>query len=169
MSLTYTKPYSDDDMIWDEEKRQYRLTKKYTLTKLNHNTDEWAGSKEEGTIALEENSDDVYFFIYSYTQQPYIKTVEYILGATEEFRNVIKRSLLAQYRYMVRSGGDLLKSQHGVNIEKGFNIGLSNMSGDVEVGRHVKKILSQSGILYGGLMTITGNIEDDWYIEDDTV
>ncbi len=63
---------------------------------------------------------------------------------------MFKRILSAQMRYLITSGANLLGDMHGVNIEKSKALSLNQLRGDVEISSQALKMLSQTGLLFGG-------------------
>ena len=159
--MAFISPFSDDNMVWNKNKKQYELTRQALITYLNEPLTNV--SDAEFDILSQEISDDIYLFIYSYglLSMKYLK--EYIIGSQDFVRDVIQRAMIYHFRATIRSGLALLKDQHGVNIEKGFAIKLKEIRGDVTIASQSKQILLQSGILTQGLIPYVKQIPDNWW------
>lgn len=143
-------PYNDDDMKYDIDLRQYVLTPSgyYKFTRQNI-MDEF-DSPDDVEAFLIESSTDVYEYIYSYTRLNDVKYKRYVIAKREDIREDFKRALVYQTRYALRSGGDLLKDQHGINIERGKGIELSMIRGDVTIAPQTRSVLARMGLLFSG-------------------
>lgn len=145
-------PYNDDDMVYDLDNRQYLLTVSGVKNLLGFNLEELTGSKELADIFCLEISDIVYNFIYSYTLLENMIYKRYMIAKDGDLRLLFKRILLAQTRYSVRSGANLLGDMHGVNIEKGKALRLDQLRGSVEISSQALRMLNAGGLLYNGYM-----------------
>jgi len=153
-------PYNDTDMEYDLDTRQYLLTVEGVSNLLGENLATLLGNTVKANLFCVEASDIVYNYIYSYSQIRQITIKRYTIAKDGDLRELFKRALIAQMRYMVRSGANLLGDMHGVNIEKGKALELSSLRGNVLVSAQTHNLLSQSGLLYAGYMYIYDLDED---------
>jgi hypothetical protein len=155
-----TLPYNDDGMKYELLLRQYVPTasgvKLYTGIDLMENFD----TPEQAEALLIECSDDVYQMIYDHSVPRTINFKRYRIAKDETIREEFKRALIYQVRYALRSGGNLLKDQHGINIEKGKGIDINMLRNDVRVGSQVKSVLNRLGLLYSGYIPYV-TLDDD--------
>lgn len=152
MSTLYGVPTDTDNMKYNFDLHKYVLTIDGVKNLLNEDLVEWLQKDEfEANIYLEEISEDVYGYIYDNSLVQTVPIKEYLLAKYISLREVIERALVAQVRYDMRSGGGLLKDQHGVSIEKVVALE-NNILMDRSISTRTKRILSQSGILYRGTM-----------------
>ena len=149
---TTVLPYNDDDMKYDIDLRQYVLTPsgyyKFTGVELLSKFD----SPSEADAFLIEGSTDIYERMYQLSLLPTVAYKRYKVAKDGDIREDFKRALVYQARYAIRSGGDLLKDQHGVNIEKGKGIDLKMIRGDVSVAPQAISVLQRIGLLYTGFV-----------------
>jgi len=144
-------PYSDKDMIFDEEIMQYILTEEVIMNNLfidEHIVTELQTNKRFKALLLEV-SDDIYDFIYAHTKRSSINQVEQALATNEEFRKAILRAMLYQIRYTLRSGGSLLKDQHGVDIERSKRLDYGELRRFDHIAPQAERMLMRK-IIYSG-------------------
>ena len=153
-------PYNDDDMKYDIDRRQYVLTvngfENWSGLSLSNYTD----SPEEATAFLYEISDDIYEFIYSMYNLRMVDYKRYKIAKDGNIRADFKKALMTHCRYGLRSGANLLKDQHGVNIEKGKAIDLNSIRGLVGISSQSQSILNRLGLLFVGFLHQV-SIDDD--------
>ena len=156
-------PYNDDDMKYDIDRREYVLTvngfENWSGLSLSNYTD----SPEEATAFLYEISDDVYEFIYSTSQLHAITYKRYQIAKNNSVREDFKKALMNNARYGLRSGANLLKDQHGINIEKGKALDLNVLRGSVRVSPQTESILRRIGLTYSGFLPSILIEEDGTY------
>jgi len=102
-----TLPYEDDAMFYDMSLRQYVLKQNYVLNNLyldEHIETELRSNNRFGRL-LYEASDDIYRYIYRYTLLNQIELKRFILAKKQTSRDALKRAMLYQVRYYLRSGG----------------------------------------------------------------
>jgi hypothetical protein len=143
-------PYNDDDMVYDLDSRQYLLTIKGVKSLLGFNLETLVGTPQLALSFCLQNSDIIYNHIYSYSQLQAIGYRRYCIAKDGDLRYMFKRILSAQMRYLITSGANLLGDMHGVNIEKSKALSLNQLRGDVEISSQALKMLSQTGLLFGG-------------------
>lgn len=146
----FIKPYDDDKATYDIEEHRYILTLKEVKNKLGTDLEKRIGTTEESKFFLDEISEDIYRHITRYSNIHSYEIKEYYISCTEEFRAMIIKAMLRHVRYASRSGGNLLKDQHGINIESGKVIELNVLRGRVELSSASLDILQNSGIMYTG-------------------
>jgi hypothetical protein len=148
----FEKPFDDTDMIYDIKRHRYVLTKEFVENELPYNIGEFLNDGKEIEIFLREMSSDVYRLIKKFTNIGSWETKEYFLSNCHNLREIIKEALLAQTRYAFRSGGNLLKDHHGVNIEKGTANTTESIRGEREWSSTVFDELQSVGLLYSGIL-----------------
>lgn len=153
-------PYNDDDMKYDIDLRQYVLTPSgyYKFTGINI-ADKFDNASELDAFMIEVST-DIYEFIYSYSNLKEVPYRRYKIAKDDNIREDFKRVLVYQTRYAYRSGGDLLKDQHGVNIEKGKAIDYNAIRGDVTISPQSRSVLNRLGLLFTGYQGYTTFNED---------
>ena len=161
-----TLPFDDKDMFYDKNIRQYVLNPTYVLNTifLDKHVEVELRSNNRFKRLLYEVSDDIYRFIYRYTVKHQIPVKRYLLAKREEIRDVLKRAMLYQIRYYLRSGGGLLKDMTGVDLERSRTIDINRLRGEGKVASDTIDILHEiPEILYSGRLYL--NIRD---LEDGT-
>lgn len=150
-----TLPYDDRDMKYDMDLRQYILEPNYVLNNLylEEHIETELRSNNRFNRLLREVSDDIYRYIYRYTLKNQIEIKRYILAKKEDVRDVLKRAMLYQVRYYLRSGGGLLKDMPGVDIERSRMIDLDRLRGEGSIASQAIDTLSEvPDILFAGVM-----------------
>jgi len=153
-------PYNDDFMVYDLLLRQYKPTVSGIKDLLGYNLEVDTGSIEEANYFCTEASDIIYNHIYSYSGLRQIDLKRYVIAKDGDLRELFRRVLYAQIRYMVRSGANLLGDMHGVNVERGKALPISSLRGNIEVSSQAQKLLSRSGLLFTGYQFIPDLDED---------
>lgn len=153
-------PYNDSSMVYDLSLRQYKLTVSGVKDILGYDLVNDMGTMAEANYFMNEISDMIYNHIYSYSRLKQVEVKRYQIAKDEDLREIFKRILLAQTRYAVRSGANLLGDMHGVNIERGKALDISALRGNIEISSQAHKMLQQTGLLYSGYMYIY-DFEDD--------
>ena len=160
-------PYDDNNMFYDKSIRQYVLEKNYALNNiyLDEHIEVELRSNKRFERLLYEVSDDIYRYIYRYTLKQSIPFKRHFLAKSEEAREALKRAMLYQLRYYIRSGGGLLKDQPGVDLERSRVIDLDRLRGEAAIASHTIDILHEvPEILYSGrLFSTEKDIEDGTY------
>lgn len=153
-------PYNDEQMRYDIDRRQYVLTvdgfEVWSGLKLSSYTD----SPDEAEAFLLEVSDDVYEWLYDMSLIHAVSYKRYMIAKKSEIREDFKKALMTQGRYSLRSGANLLKDQHGVNIEKGKAIDINSIRGRIGISPQTESILKRIGLIYGGYM-VNLDLDDD--------
>lgn len=149
-------PYSDNHMKFDTDRQQYVLTKDYVLNNiyLDEQIETELENSNKFNQLLREVSDDVYLYIMRFTRQDMKQVKKYMLAKSPQYRDVVKRALLYQTRYALRSGAIVLKDMHGVDIEKTRSISLEQIRGDVSISEQARQVLLDAGLLYTGRLNI---------------
>ena len=153
-------PYNDNDMVYDLDLRQYLLTVSGIKNLLGYDIETDMGSTELANYFCIEISDIIYNHIYSYTRVRQVDYKRYMIAKDEDLREIFKRILLAQTRYAIKSGANLLGDMHGVNIERSKAININQLRGAIEISSQAQKMLTQTGLLYTGYQYIS-DITDD--------
>jgi len=153
-------PYNDDNMVYDLDSRQYLLTVSGVKNLLGENLETLLGDKELANFFNLEISDIIYNYTYSYARMSQIKYKRWLIAKDEDLRELFKRILVAQTRYAIRSGANLLGDMHGVNIERGKALDINALRGMIEVSSQALKMLTRSGLLYNGHLYFSDFEED---------
>ena len=145
------QPYDDNEMKFDKTKKQYFLTIDAIMNNLfldEHILTDLKTSKRFKALAIE-TADDIYDFLYANTKRSSIDKLEELLQYKEEWRDTIKWAMLYQIRYTLRSGGSLLKDQHGVNIETSKRLDRADVRGFDHIAPASERILNRKIIFTG--------------------
>lgn len=143
-------PYNDDDMVYDLSLRQYKLTVNGVKDILGYDLEVDMKNIEKAKYFMNEISDMVYNHIYSYSNVSQVDIKRYQIAKDGDLREIFKRILVAQTRYAIRSGANLLGDMHGVNIERGKALGVEKLRGNIEISSQAQKMLSRTGLLFVG-------------------
>lgn len=156
-------PYNDDNMKYDITKGQYILTKNCVLNNLylDESIETMLQTNPKVNQFLEEVSDDVYLYIFRYTRRDMKSIKRYLMAKREDLRDIIKRAMLYQARYALRSGAIAIKDMHGVDIEKTKSLNISVLRGEVGLAEQARQVLSDGGLLYTGRLYLTDKDLDD--------
>ena len=150
-----TLPYEDDAMFYDMSLRQYVLKQNYVLNNLyldEHIETELRSNNRFGRL-LYEASDDIYRYIYRYTLLNQIELKRFILAKKQTSRDALKRAMLYQVRYYLRSGGGLLKDRVGIDLERSRMINIDELRGGRSIASQSIDVLSEvPEILYAGVL-----------------
>jgi hypothetical protein len=163
-----TLPFDDNDMFYDLSLRQYILKENYVLNNLyldEHIETELKSNKRFKRL-LAEVSDDIYRYIYRYTLRSEIPYKRFLLAKRPDVREAVKRAMLFQTRYYLRSGGGLLKDMPGVDLERSRLIDLDRLRGEGSIASQAIGILSEiPEILYAGVIyrSLNDELEDGTY------
>ena len=155
MSTTTVLPYEDEAMKYDMGLRQYVLKQNYVLNNLylDEHIETELRSNNRFERLLYEVSDDIYRYIYRYTLKNQIEIKRYLLAKKEEIRDLLKRAMLYQVRYYIRSGGGLLKDMPGVDLERSRVIDIDHLRGERSIASQSIDILSEvPEVLYAGVL-----------------
>lgn len=115
-----TYPYSDEYMVYDYSKHQYRLTPKAVLDKLNEDLTRYspatsANRQRDAEIMLENISDEVYNQVYEDSLNYLVP--EFVMAKCPSARAIIQQALIEQVKYFCFNGAISVYS--GVNFQKG--------------------------------------------------
>lgn len=143
-------PINDTEMNFDKINNQYVLT--YEGLENGIFLDEPILQLFAGMTNFEQFSKEISEDVYNYIQKhkfiwdrkPFLN---YIHDNDELYRNHIKRALLFQFRYAVRSGGNLLKDMHGIDLERARFVDINRMRGDVGISPATQEELKLAGLL----------------------
>lgn len=142
-------PINDKDMIFDESINKYVIT--YTGVESRLFIDENILNLFSGDDTFEkfsqEMSEDIYLYVLRHKFVAQRKYWLAEMNENEEYRPFIKNALLAQIRYAVRSGGNLLKDMHGIDIERARFIDINRMRGDIGISPNAIEELKNGGLL----------------------
>ena len=147
-------PYNDSSMVYDLSLRQYKLTVSGVKDILGYDLVTDMGTMVLAESLMNEISDMIYNHIYSYSRVKQVEIKRYQIAKDGDLRELFKRVLLAQTRYVVRSGANLLGDMHGVNIERGKALDIKSLRGNIEISSQAHKMLQQTGLLYSGYQYI---------------
>jgi len=148
-------PKDDHEIYYDDILNQYVLKRDTALNRLALDDDliEWAKTSNQYERILHEVSDDIYAYIGRYTLPRSRKTKMYLLHKDPDFRDAIKRAMLSQVRYYLRSGAGFIKDQSGVDTIQSRAIALTKLRGDRELSpRAIDDINTHPLALYRGML-----------------
>ena len=149
--------HDDKDMKYNKELSQYVLDKNYVLNNayLDEHVEVELRSNKRFERLLVEVSDDIYRFIYRNSQRHSIPAKKYLIENDPDTRNTLKRAMLFQVRYNLRSGGGILKDMIGVDLERSRVINLDELRGERSIAAQAVDILYESPyLLYMGHLSI---------------
>ena len=145
-NTTWETPTSDDYLEYDMRRSRYILTEFAIKNVLGYNFLDFVHTSEMSKAKRLEFTEDVYHEVWKHTPMSAKFAKEYYMANSLELREVILEALLAQARYSIRSGGNFLKDQHGVNTGKGVVTSMKGFS----TNERVQYILEDAGLLYRG-------------------
>lgn len=156
-------PYTDTDMVWNEDRHRYILTIAAVDNEYNVSFVAFAGNIENAESLLREISADMYKYVYRYNRRAEKKrrAVEHLLAKNGDLREVIRDAMLDMVRALIRGGYTLQKDLSWVNPERGTVLDLSNIP---SIAPDAQELLLSSGILHKGEYTYS--INDDDYRAD---
>ena len=131
----------DDDALWDINGHFYYLTIAYVKQERNIELGLIPGGNTAAKSLLKEHGEKLIQYVYSNIPDENERIIEYRLANEKAFRSQMLRALLAYTMYALRSDGDEIGDNHGVNIKDGIVIDLANLRGRVEVSAHVERLL----------------------------
>ena len=152
-------PYSDEEMIYDAEEHQYKLTLKYVKDKLGINLADHlntAASDDPQVVAeykLNQISNEVYSYIYA--QNSNNEMQEFYAAKLEATRTIIKKAMLEQLSYELVSGS--LSMFSGVNIKTGQIMDKKKLS-EAVIGFRTKQELDRFIPELGIALTYQGQL-----------
>jgi hypothetical protein len=130
--------------------------------------DEEYGSIEQAERELKAQSRTVYLWIYNRIPVANKDIVELTLAKDARYQPMIKEALLAQLEYDLKSGGNDVVKQTGINFQQGGVIPRS-IQKERQVGIEVEQIIQNAGsdinILYAGDFGV--RLDDTRYTEYD--
>lgn len=152
---------NDQDMTYDKNIRQYVLKQPYVLNNiyLDEHLETELRSNKRFERLLYEASDDIYRYIYRYTLKHQIPIKRYLLAKRDDIREVLKRAMLYQIRFYVRSGGGLIKDMVGIDLERSRTIDINRLRGENHIASQAIDILHEiPEIMFSGRIYL--NIKD---------
>lgn len=150
LDIREDNPKSDNDMFFDKVYEQYVLNPSYPLNRLyldELTIEEFFKKDKRMEQILLEVSDDVYRYIDRNTKRSSVQLKREIIKKDEEARLTIKRAMLYQVRYYLRSGAGILKDMHGVDVERSRAIALNKIRGERQLSPDAIDILNTHPIL----------------------
>lgn len=115
-------------------------------------------------LFLEEVTEDIYRYMLSHCFVHDRKLFKHIIHTGEDYREPIKRALLYQVRYALRSASIALKDMHGVDIERSRLITLDKLRGDVGISHSSKEELMTAGMLSTRELLVSNiDTSNGWY------
>ncbi len=109
------KPYSDNELVWNENTKQYELTLEY----FKSNYDDNFADDEETKKRLKKNSRLIYRFIKYRTCSYNRRIVDKVINYTQEGRNFIKEMLSTQMESDVETAYNDLSKIPAINVANG--------------------------------------------------
>jgi hypothetical protein len=154
-------PYNDSEMVYNLSKRQYQLTPTGFEALTGMKLDAYTDSPDEVNSFLIEISDDIYEYVYSFSNLNTVDYKRFTIAKNGDIRSDFKNALVNHARASLRSGMNLLKDMHGVSVEKSKALDKSTLMG--HLGGNAVRILTRIGLLYSGYLAQPNN-----YVEDGT-
>lgn len=141
--------YNDDEMYFDETIGKYVIT--YDAVERNLHIDksvlDYFNANSEFQQFAKEMSEDIYRHIlmhkFVFDRKYWLEEI----NTNEMYRPYIKRALLYQLRYAIRSGGNLLKDMHGIDLERARFVDMQRLRGDVGISPSSIEELKTGGLL----------------------
>jgi hypothetical protein len=123
--------------------------------KLNINLDVQLGSDLEANNYMEDLAYFVRDFLVFYTDQTNLRLsqekIEYLIYLNDYDQRISwQRALVELVRYAANDDGDMVGLQTGLNLISGSITDLKQIRGGRELSGRLHRILSNSGLLYGG-------------------
>ena len=141
-------PYNDDIMTYNKTFHQYELNKDAVKNLLNIELEDDVDDLNEVGAVLREISLDIYNFIYSFKETEQIPKMEYLLATRDYFREGVFRMMLAEVRYYFYSKGTMLKTFHGMNVEKATTISVETLRGELTISQMAYNEAHKYGFMY---------------------
>ena len=145
-------PYNDEYMVYDLDRHMYILTEKGVKDLVGQDLLTLAENQIQADLIRYEVSQDIYNYISRYSLLSVNNYKVWLIAKDSDLRESFKRVLADQMRYYIRSGAGLIKDMHGIQIEKGKALNLSNLRNQVLISQSAEQLLMQSGLLYVGRM-----------------
>ena len=105
-------PFDDKYMKYNIDEQKYELTQASTSTFLNLNLKSKFGDSKEAEVFLREQEDNVMIMLL---QSPYndlnSNNVKYLIARTAKGRSTIQKAYIAQVRWAVRFGKDMMEEE----------------------------------------------------------
>lgn len=112
-------------------------------------------------VWLDEKSQEVYDYIYSEIPIDNVDTVEFLLAYESKYHKLLFDAFAEQAQYDRLSGASLLKSQHGVNIERAKSSFLADIRGRVAIAPAAAKKIQRTGLLTNKSLPYT--VSEEFY------
>lgn len=113
-------PFDTESLVYDMDKHQYIATINGVKNRLNVNLDNDLGSFKEASVFLNQASDRLYRWLYSYIRREGVRVVEKRIADNFvpqayglPYREGIENALYAQIEYMLNFDGDLEANAEG--------------------------------------------------------
>lgn len=136
-------PFDTETLKYNVATHQYEATIDGIKTKLNVNLDQKLGSYKEANVFIQQASDRLYTWLYSYIRREGIRIVEKRIADNFiprtyglPYREGIEKALYAQIEYMLNFDGDLEAQAKG---DKNMLVGIE-----------AKQILKAYGLAHKG-------------------
>ena len=119
-------PFDDEQAVYNDKKHHYEVLSSWIKNKFGNGV--FGSMKNEDVEDLmEETNESIKDYIQSETYRGTYDVIEYRI-AKADFRGEYKArqdfidAVVAQVKYALRSGGDMLGDHHGVNLKKGTKV-----------------------------------------------
>ena len=145
--------YEDKDMFYDDVFEQYVLYQSYPLNRLAlpENMVAALGKGDYMQKLCYEASEDLYHYIYDHGIRRTIPLKQYAINNFEKERLIMKKAMLYQLRYYMRSGGGALKDMTGVDLQKSKAMDIAVLRGERTISPSALSELRKSDyLLYTG-------------------
>jgi len=113
--MNIQKPFNDENLQYDYDLHQYRLTLSYAKSKVGN-------SYQDDKIMenrLDDISNTIYDHIYSNSNTHNFKQTQVILACSIEGRNLIKEALTRQLKADADNGYNDINKQNPINFQSG--------------------------------------------------
>lgn len=138
---------------------------KKIATRLESLTDLFDGTGDSLTAEiqawLDEISSSVYDWVYSEAPIDNHRYIEWMFAYDTRCQKLLWEAFVEQAKYDIRSGGLLVGSQTGINIERAKHIDRKHLRGRIAIADGVEKKLRQTGLLAN--MSLPYTIADQVY------
>lgn len=131
-------PFDDNYLIYDKEYHRYVLNENAIMSVFGEDADR---------SELENLSNDIYCYIYSFKTYEHFDKMEFLLAHNPYFREALYLAMLEQYKYSKVSGGNNVHLEHGVDVNKDTGVTIEQLRNELRVGMYAILILNRYGLL----------------------
>lgn len=118
-------PFDDEMLIYDKIFHRYKLNfQNSVLSQYVPNVQMAYGSNAQ--IEIDSQSNNVYTYLYSQTNQSNKDYFEYLLACDETIRPLIFKMLIEQLKYDMQSGGNAIAYEHFMGSDSHYERMVAN-------------------------------------------